>query len=289
MKYRIVARNLSTALILEDDADWDFRLREQLLQCSHASRKLPGMLKEAEKHDEKHVHVPTSESRAQEQPKSDPVELEKRSSIILPSLSARHIPKTDPYGADWDILWLGHCGAKLPPASPHHPNRLLALNDPTVPSPQFLKPMRNRPMDSYAALYPPQTRIYHRTNTTLCTVAYALTQHGARKILYQHGIRDFSKGYDFALSDYCNGLTAETTKTTTPLCLTVNPPIFSHYFGEEDGGGGARGGSDITGTGAGGKETGTRYVKVSVRGNLEGLVRGGGMDGVREQWSDERK
>lgn len=227
-------------------------------------------------------HPPSFEDK-----RPDPVNLAKRSTQPLPILNSRDIPQSEPYGRDWDVLWLGHCGAELPPPSVVHPNRLMTLNDETVPAPKHLKPATQAPQDAFAPIYPPHTRLYHRTSkSTLCTLAYAVTQTGARKILFQHGIRDFSKGYDFALSDYCNGLTKNVMKGNDgkgiqPMCVTVQPPLFSHFWGE-------RGGSDIMGIGAGGRmEVGSRYLKRSVRSNLEGLVRGREMEGVVEQWADE--
>jgi hypothetical protein len=113
-----------------------------------------------------------------------------------------------------------------------------------------------------------------------------VTQAGARKILYQFGVRGFSKGYDFALSDYCAGIgrdivgddaIVEERGIRRPMCVTVQPPLFSHYWSE-------RGSSDIMGTGAGGRESGTRYVRRSVRGNIEALVKG--EEEIEEQWVD---
>jgi hypothetical protein len=266
---RVIERNLTTALILEDDADWDFRIRSQLSDFGHGVRKLPDLLAQSELHASR--NPPTIETLSQ-------VDLAKRSSLILPALSGRSVPNEDPYGRDWDILWLGHCGAKLPPPSPASPNRVMLCPDPTVPEPQYLKPMSNAPLDAIGSLYPPHTRLIHRANTTICTIAYAVTQAGARKILYEFGIREMNKGYDFALSDYCNGLTRGATRETMPLCITVQPPIFSHFFSE-------KGVSDIMGFGPGGKAPeGTRYVKWSLRMNLERLVKG--EEGIVEQWPD---
>lgn len=258
-------------MILEDDADWDFRLRSQLADFGHAARRLPELISRADAHAQR---LPP----ASEQKIPDPIELAKRSSISLPSLGRRSIPKADPYGRDWDILWLGHCGAQLPPPSTAHPDRIMLLNDQTVAGPQHLKPSPGAPPDAISSIYPPYTRLVHRANATLCTLAYAVTQAGARKILYRFGIHDFSKGYDFALSDYCNGKLRYMTKETTPMCITVQPPLFSHFFGE-------RGGSDITGTGSAGRQVGSRYIRQSVRGNLEGLVKED--EGISEQWGDE--
>ncbi|KAF9741254.1 hypothetical protein PMIN01_00793 [Paraphaeosphaeria minitans] len=181
----------------EDDVDWDIRIRTQLLVFSKAARKLSTIT-----HDEdtQQAH-PAFETKSQ-----NPIELAKRSTLRITPEDTHNAP-TEPYGCDWDFIWLGHCSADLPPPSPAAPDRIMLLNDFTVPSPQYLRLHKSSPTGHIATLYPPYTRVYHRaTNNTLCTSAYAVTQRGARKILFQLGVRDFSKGFDFALSDYCAGL-----------------------------------------------------------------------------------
>lgn len=197
-------------------------------------------------------------------------------------LSNRAIPKHIPYGDNWDILWLGHCGANLPPPSPYSPNRIMLENDVTVPEPRYLKPMAHANLDTISSIYPPYTRLIHQANTTLCANAYAVTQAGARKLLFEFGVREFSKGYDFALSDWCNGKSRAQREdgAPTPRCLVVNPSVFGHHFTE-------KAGSDITGVGRGGKpDRETRYVRWSVRMNLERLVKG--EEGIVEQWPDTK-
>jgi hypothetical protein len=257
---------------MEDDVDWDFRIRSQLSGISPGVRRVPELVLQSER--QKTEHIPSSDEKLSD------VELAKRSSLYATSLPDGAEVNDEPYGRDWDVLWLGHCGARLPPPSPHSPNRIVVANDRTVPEPQYLKPMSNAPLDAMGSLYPPHSRVIHQSNATLCTIAYGVTQAGARKLLYEFGIREFSKGYDFALSDYCNGQTRAQKEGSAPLprCLTVQPPVFGHHFGE-------RPGSDITSVGPGGKpERESRYLKWSVRMNLERLVKG--EEGIVEQWPD---
>jgi hypothetical protein len=278
-------QNLTSALILEDDADWDSRIRNQLEPFAHAARNIPELARKARAGPQALENPPASHNKT-----SNASNLAKRSSLPIPSLNTRIFSTSDPYGRDWDVLWLGHCGAEVPPPSPANPDRFMLPNDETVAFPKHLRPMTMAPQDAIASLYPPQTRIYHRTsNSTLCTLAYAVTQAGARKILYQFGIRDFSKGYDFALSDYCAGIGRGMVREDTNeekggvrrlMCLTVQPPLFSHFWPE-------KGESDIMGTGSAGRQLGTRYVRRSVRGNIERKVKGG-ME-VEEQWGDDRE
>jgi hypothetical protein len=49
------------------------------------------------------------------------------------------------------------------------------------------------------------------------SLAYAVTQRGARKIMYEHGIRNFDKGFGEALGEWCAGLTKNMGER--PVCL----------------------------------------------------------------------
>jgi hypothetical protein len=256
---------MSTALILEDDVDWSPQLRSQLSTFALASHRLPAMIADVEliAHD----YVPAREIPAGEEP--DPVALAKRSTLRLPSTSSKS--SSHPYDDTWDVLWLGHCGTSLPPhqrslSSSHPPDRLMLLNDATVPHPEELVPNGIPPPNGISSLYPAHTRVYHRAHNTLCTLAYAVTQRGARRILYEHGIRNFNKGYDFALGEWCDGTTQH--MGDKPVCLTSSPTVFSHFWGT---GGGK---SDIMGAGMDGVESGIGKLVKSVRGGLEELVEG---------------
>lgn len=142
----------------------------------------------------------------------------------------------EPYGRDWDVIWLGHCGTELPPPSyassasmAPSQDRLMLASDETVPDPKALKRHHSAPPDELGKIYPPHTRVYHRSYKTLCTVAYAVTQRGARKIMYEHGMRNLDKGYDFALSEWCDGKTKNSlTQSLRPMCLTTSPPIRTY-------------------------------------------------------------
>ncbi|KAF2707015.1 glycosyltransferase family 25 protein [Pleomassaria siparia CBS 279.74] len=266
----IVEKNLTTAMILEDDADWDFRIRSQLTDVAHGAQEIPDLVAQSE--------LRLKESSMPSHDQLSPVELAGRSSLPISLASRQKIAKLEPYGRNWDVLWLGHCGATLSPPSPNRPDRIFIPNDLTIPSPKHLRPTSHSPLDAISTLYPPHTRIIHRANTTLCTIAYAVTQSGARKLLYEFGVREFDRGYDFALSDYCNGLTRGATRERLPMCVAVSPPVFSHHFAE-------KATSDIVGVGPGGRTSeGTRYVTWSVRMNLERLVRG--QEEMVQQWGD---
>lgn len=262
---------MTTALILEDDADWDFRLRSQLHDFALAARNIPSLLSQSPSH--------LGRTQGSTNIRISAIEAASRSSVPLSSFSALDTPRRDPYGSEWDIIWLGHCGAHLPPPSSSKPDRITILNDVTVPEPRHLKSGPLAKVDEIADAYPPHTRVIHRSKQTVCSIAYAVTQSGARKLLHEFGVREFSQGYDFALSDFCDGLKGGRA-SGRPLCITVQPPIFSHHFP-------LKANSDITGHGAGYVAVvETRYVRWSARMNLERVLKG---EKVEDQWPDTSK
>lgn len=146
--------------------------------------------------------------------------LHRRSSHALPSTVP---PKTSPYGDDWDVLWLGHCGTELPTAlaprfrepdaaHPILPSSLLRLAlspDFTVPDPTFLRPHPFANQDPMSSLFAPHTRVLHLAGEgTACSLAYAVSQRGARRMLARYGGAGWGrldKGWDLAMADWCGG------------------------------------------------------------------------------------
>jgi len=94
------------------------------------------------------------------------------------------VPPTaeSPYGDDWDVLWLGHCGDVFPEQleeysskSPMDPDLLYVSRkytifpDSTVPPPEHARGFQN-----YSAY--PYTRWVHISGGPICSFAYALSQ-----------------------------------------------------------------------------------------------------------------
>jgi hypothetical protein len=215
-----------------------------------------------------------------------------------------------PYGdpSQWDILWIGHCGAGFPrnPQVNSNPNKhhtpvtpsnliLTNLNDPTVPVGRHIKahPFQGGP-DALANVYPAHTRIYHRsTGGELCTVGYAVSQRGARRLLHQFGIKGWNGIFDAEMGRWCAGedpemgknyprpTTKEKQEKKERVCITSQPPIFAHHHPMQ-------GESDIGGLGGGyARKYETKYLRHSVRMNLEALVQGKGERELEDQWPDE--
>ncbi|CAK7230421.1 hypothetical protein SBRCBS47491_007578 [Sporothrix bragantina] len=357
---QIIERNLTTALIMEDDIDWDARLKTQMGLFARATqvygqpergsgkttlarRHTPpfGKAKNEKREDlrqqnkmlrkgqqapspQVHQHVATADAEKYTQKQHD-VALTEAPAFVPATMS--------PYGDDWDVLWLGHCGTEFP-ASPPSPAkrpdsaapadgkeggpmsapaqlsllRVTMSDDTTVPRPADLRPHPYALPDRLGELYPPQTRVVHAASGTLCTQAYAVSQRGARKLLYQFGLASFTTGFDLMLRDWCDGMYRQGPGTTPrrkreavnngrkehgsdkskgqeeplPQCLTVQPPLFSHYLTAKESN------SDIAAQGGGFlHKTGSQYVRLSVQQNLRRLVNGAGVQGLKDQWPSE--
>ncbi|PWY91895.1 hypothetical protein BO94DRAFT_382497 [Aspergillus sclerotioniger CBS 115572] len=128
---RIVSEKLGSAIIMEDDVDWDVTIKTQLQSFALAVRALQGA-------DQKVT--------------------------------------ASPYGDDWDILWLGHCGLQCRTDVPF----FLSPHDPTVlPSHHFLPYWRDPPPIDV----PKHTRLVCAVSDSVCSIVYAVSYRGAQKIL----------------------------------------------------------------------------------------------------------
>ena len=162
---RIITEDIGSALIVEDNADWDVGLREQLKTFALGSNLLLGPEPQREK-GKKNKKEPST-----------------------------------PYGHGWDMLWLGHCG-NLP--VPRDQRRFTIRNDPTVPPgkhrnapgsvPDWLK---KHDHDDES------TRIVYRAGEGACLYAYALSLKGASKMLYHYEATSANIPVDVALSRLC--------------------------------------------------------------------------------------
>ncbi|KAF2691025.1 glycosyltransferase family 25 protein, partial [Lentithecium fluviatile CBS 122367] len=319
-----LASGIRGTLILEDDVDWDIRIRQNLQRFALASRFLS---------ENKEILSSSSSPQYKIDNRPNPETPETTFHILsdngitthLPSLALSSIYQktrlpehetsglTSPYGdpAEWDILWIGHCGAGFPRYSDQHRKTdittanviLTHANDDTVPVGRHLKahPFQDK-LDPVADAYPPHTRIYHRASGgELCTVAYAVSQRGARRLLHQFGLKGWNGIFDSELGRWCamedpnmgkhpppasnpqgplgDGKGRMVGKGRERVCLTSQPPLFAHHHPME-------GESDIGGLGGGyATRFETKYLRLSVRMNLERIVQG--LRTVVDQWPDE--
>ncbi|CZR57570.1 uncharacterized protein PAC_07459 [Phialocephala subalpina] len=185
----IVEQRINTALILEDDVDWDVRLKSQLQIIAHGTQALQA---------------------------------------IAPSASSPDIDNS-PYGNYWDLIWLGHCGEVFPenlpenldkPASDPISRKFIIHADTTVPPPQHAHGFQNFTAEPY-------TRWVHVTGGPICTFAYALSLSGARKVFFDLSVDHLAGPFDNALAGLCRWEREE--ERMGMRCLSVTPPVFVHH------------------------------------------------------------
>ena len=207
----MVEENISSALILEDDADWDLRIKTQMHTFARASRLLVQPLRDTEDQFlDPSYPTPAPDQGAEE--------------FNLTTDYAVESPASSPYGdlRRWDALWLGHCGSDFPAASDMKAplGRVVLSSDETVPD------RVNKEFGGEGILaYPPQTRVVSRAWQSTCTFAYAITLPMARRILYEQGIWKVTGPFDMMLRSMCHGSEGRRTRT----CLGVQPALFAQH------------------------------------------------------------
>ncbi|KAK1772469.1 Procollagen galactosyltransferase 1 [Phialemonium atrogriseum] len=210
----VVRRNLTSALILEDDVDWDVRIRKQLRDFALSTRVLTQPL------------VGSSglyaDSTYPNPSKDSPGTI---ADISFGRLPQTEQPKISPYGDGWDVLWVGHCGMHFPSAGNKAipKGRVVHMNDETVAQKRHLWTF-NIPF-TLKEKYPQHTRVVHHTQEGVCSLGYAVSQKGARRLLNEVGLKDVSDAFDILLRFFCEG----TKGRKYHNCLTVQPGLFHHH------------------------------------------------------------
>jgi hypothetical protein len=256
-----VDQDLSTALIMEDDVDWDIRVKSQLYEFAGAVNLLA---------------QPLAHGNSEY---ADPTELFPGQNL------STVLSKHSPYGDNWDVLWLGHCGARFPSKEqdPALPRRRALINDPTAPSQQHI--FVGFGSDEILRKYPNHTRAISHTAENVCTLAYAVSQRAARQILFDVGLRALENPFDIMLRNYCDGLGGRKVRN----CYTAQPSYMAHHRAA----GKASKSSDIhdwEGQEEADVENTNAYtfnVRWSTKMNLQKLV-----DGEKDfvdQWPDDRE
>ncbi|KAL5119562.1 hypothetical protein ACEQ8H_002408 [Pleosporales sp. CAS-2024a] len=190
---------LETALILEDDVDWDIRLRSvQIPLAASAVRQL----------------LPPPGPRS--------------------FRFARHDVNHTQYWGDhaaWDLLYLGHCGDYFEQVTEEGPQLDKQYNlttmphiqyrDPTLPPPSDLHPFTQTLFEKLGM--PAHTRVIHRSKFPLCSFGYAVTRPAAQRLLNDLAPPKLKKkgprAFDVALLNSCR----KGAKTPSPTPATGNP------------------------------------------------------------------
>ncbi|OAK95462.1 hypothetical protein IQ06DRAFT_309803 [Phaeosphaeriaceae sp. SRC1lsM3a] len=194
---------LETALILEDDVDFDIRLRSaQIPLAASAVRKL----------------LPPQ-----------------RASRTFGKFGGQHAQYWGDHSA-WDLLYLGHCGDYFEevnedgPRLDKHYNLTtmphIQYSDPTLPSPQDLHPFTQTLFDKLSI--PAHTRVFHRSKFPLCSFGYAVTRPAAERLMNDLAApkltKDGPRAFDVALLNACRA----GSKTPSPTPTKGNPSPHSN-------------------------------------------------------------
>lgn len=159
-------------------------------------------------------------------------------------------PSNSAYGDNWDVLWLGHCLMQMPTQrTPYHSKaRVVLTPDPFV----AVKDTISVDNDNY----PNQTRLFHHALEPACSLAYAVSQRGARRILFEALERNTTEGFDVLLREMCD---AEPGSGSKLICITTQPSLFSRW-----------------------RDGSSQHVRWSVRMNMGKYVRGD-----EREWTDQ--
>lgn len=159
---------------MESDADWDLRTHEILSSVADGV---------------KYLSTPASPGQP-------------------PNLNSDHLL---PYGHDWDLLWMGHCGTHGKNGRVHH------FLDPTVPPPAHEYTWHDLPKPD-SEIHPNGTRVVFEAWRTMCTSAYAISYEGAVKM---------RKFLDNATSPIDQEMSALCAKESSLTCYTVWPQVIT--------------------------------------------------------------
>ena len=179
---RMVYERISTAIVFEDDSDWDVNLRAQLEQFAQGSRYI------------------TSLWTGSKELKS----------------KASGGDANSPYGEDWDLLWLGHCGVDTHPSDPR---QFIISNDATVPSPKRRVNYQDIPDLSG---HSNSTRIVFRAGSGVCLYSYALSYRGAQKMLLTQSTLTKFQPIDIGIRHMCK-------ENDGFKCVAVFPQIIDSH------------------------------------------------------------
>jgi len=211
---RIIEQNLTSALVLEDDVDWDIRIKSQMTDFARATRlliqPLPGTTD---------TFLDPTNPRPRF-PNEGHVDFRFEEQHVVSE------PTESPFGdiRRWDVLWLGHCGARFPRATDENvPLGRVVSADDTVPGPHNLDMEFGN--DELQSEYPPHTRVVSRARVNTCSLAYGVSQPGARRILHELSIHGTFGPFDLMLQDVCDGNDGRQPAT----CFTVQPQLFQHH------------------------------------------------------------
>lgn len=198
---------------MEDDADYDVRIKSQARMFAKASRLLLQPVKATG------VSLDRTNPRTSREYNPTDIHIDDPTPMVEPT--------TSPYGDIdlWDVLWMGHCGTHVPgkPALKHPSGRVIFPNDETTTQTQHYDPGYGD--KSIWTTYPNHTRMYMHSRGTVCNLAYGISLPGAKRLLFQMGVRNMTGTTDGILREVCDGDKPYKKQT----CLSVLPTLIQHH------------------------------------------------------------
>ncbi|KAI9723629.1 MAG: hypothetical protein M1812_000929 [Candelaria pacifica] len=182
----IVEEGLSSALIMEDDIDWDVNLKAQLLQFAEGSNYI----------------------------------------LNTPSKGQPHSPYGDSWDLLWLGSCNSQFQEDVSPKIEGPDLRKWAIkDDPTVPDLTHIGRSDKGDGSVNYTDYPEHTRFVHRTGTGICSFVYALSAAGARKFLYSMSVNGLWGTYDNQMSQMCTkqSLGMQCVHVSPPLFFSHRP------------------------------------------------------------------
>ena len=148
---RMLDENIASSLVLESDADWDMRIKTSLTGFRDGVKAILDTI----------PSVSGSHSG------------DKRARELSDDLSS----SASPYGQNWDLLWIGHCGAQA--------DRYYAYHDPSAAD--NIHAWSFSPPPPEIQYRPAETRFVfqlsdHGAAGIVCTTGYAISNRGAQKL-----------------------------------------------------------------------------------------------------------
>ena len=160
---RVVQQGLSSALVLEDDSDWDVSLKDRLVDFAHGARTI------AEHTTKRKSATPYGDNW----------------DFLWPGHCSLQV-QTDK--------------SPLGPPSGASRGRVLIENDHTAPKPQHRSSFSYIPDMSG---FPDTTRVVFKADYGICLYAYALSFRGAQKLLRAQATRKTFVAIDLGIGDMC--------------------------------------------------------------------------------------
>lgn len=229
---RIIQENITSALIMESDADWDIRIHDILQGVAEGAKVIADW------------------------------------PFFPPGHNRDFYAEVSPYGDNWDVLWIGHCGSHLDGGG-----RAYAFNDTTVPPKEREFTFAGKPNREQ---HPEGTRLVFEFRSTVCTSAYAISNKGARKL--RKFLDESNLNIDIRMELLCRDQPSLTCLGVWPQVITAAPSQsnIDHPAGERAPGTDKTGGPNEITVGP--------SLQISARRNAHIVQQGLGPDAWIKEW-----